>query len=111
VVCLDVLRSMEKSPESVEALLGEIGAAAAGEPLLARQLQDIRSLLSRPAEAESQARRIVEAIAVAAQAALMVRHSTNEAASAFIASRLGDRARGFGTLAAGVSCAAVIERA
>jgi putative acyl-CoA dehydrogenase len=111
VVCLDVLRSMEKSPESVEALLGEIGAAAAGEPLLARQLQDIRSLLSRPAEAQSQARRIVEAIALAAQAALMSRHSTSEAAGAFIASRLGDRARGFGTLAAGVNCAAVIERA
>jgi putative acyl-CoA dehydrogenase len=111
VVCLDVLRSMHKSPESVAALLDEVGQAAAGEPLLARQLEEIRALLARPAEAESQARRIVEAIAVAAEAALMLRHAGGAAAQAFVASRLGDRLRGFGTLAPGVNCAALIERA
>jgi putative acyl-CoA dehydrogenase len=102
---------MEKSPESVAALLDEISQVAAGEPLLARQLEEIRALLARPAEAESQARRIVEAIALAAQAALMSRHSSPAAASAFAASRLGRGHRTFGTLAADASLAAIIERA
>jgi putative acyl-CoA dehydrogenase len=111
VVCLDVLRSMQKSPESVAALLEEIAAAAAGDPMLARQLQEIRALLAQPDDAEVQARRIVESIALAAQAALMLRHADRQSADAFVASRLGDRLRGFGTLARGVNCAALIERA
>jgi len=111
VVCLDVLRSMQRSPESVAALLGEIAGAASGEALLARQLREIHALLGQPAQAETQARRIVEAIAVAAQSALLLRHAERAAAEAFIASRLGERLRGFGTLAPGVNCAALIERA
>jgi putative acyl-CoA dehydrogenase len=111
VVCLDVLRSMQKSPESAAALLDEIAGAATGEPLLSRQLREIRALLASPADAELQARRIVESIALAAQAALMLRHADSASAGAFVASRLGERLRGFGTLAPGVNCAALIERA
>jgi putative acyl-CoA dehydrogenase len=102
---------MVKSPESVEALLADIGAAGEGEPLLARHLHELRLLLARPAEAESQARRIVEAIAVATQASLMLRQSSPASASAFIASRLGERSRTFGTLGPQVDCAALIASA
>jgi putative acyl-CoA dehydrogenase len=62
--------------------------------------------------AEPQARRIVEEIALALQASLMVRHADEESADAFCASRLeGDGGRAFGTLPAGARCAAILERA
>ena len=61
---------------------------------------------------EIRARRIVEKLALALQASLLVRHSPPAVADAFVASRLdGDGGRAFGTLPASVDFDAIIDRA
>jgi putative acyl-CoA dehydrogenase len=61
---------------------------------------------------ETTARRLVEAMAVALQAALLVRHGTPAIADAFTATRLaGDRGRAYGTLPPSVGVKEVLDRA
>jgi putative acyl-CoA dehydrogenase len=109
VICLDVLRSVEREPDSVEALLAEIGR---GGVRSRRGATTISQMLENSASAELQARRIVEAIAVALQASLMEQHALPEAADAFCASRLeGDWGRTFGTLPPVTRWEPILERA
>jgi putative acyl-CoA dehydrogenase len=111
VICLDVLRSVEREPESLAALLEEIGAAAAGNAHLKAALARLQKEFDDRANLESRARRLVELAATALQASLMLRHSDARAADAFCASRLGnDWGRVLGTLPAGTGCAALAER-
>src|SRR5438067_2509092 len=108
VNCLDVLRGMVRSPESVDAFFAEVDSAG-GE--VAAFSARIRSELSDLDEIEYRARRIVESMAIALQASLLVRHGDEASAAAFVATRLkGDRGRALGTLPAGVDCDRIIER-
>ena len=60
---------------------------------------------------EPGARRLVEALATALQASLLVRHSPSEVADAFVATRLrGDRGRAYGTLPRGLAVDAIVDR-
>jgi putative acyl-CoA dehydrogenase len=112
VQCLDALRAMVKAPESGEALLSEIGEAAGADPRLdafTERLSD--ELNSSPETMESRARRIVESLALAFQASLLIRHGDQAVADAFCASRLGgDWGGAFGTLPAGTDFQAIIQR-
>ncbi len=57
------------------------------------------------------ARRLVERLALALQASLLVRHAPAEIADAFCASRLaGDGGRAFGTLPPGTDFKTILER-
>jgi putative acyl-CoA dehydrogenase len=108
---LDVLRAMVKSPGAVDAFRNEIGAAAGAEPRLDRFGATIVKELSDPEGLEYRARRVVERMAVALQASILVRHGDPAVADAFCATRLeGDRGRAFGTLPNGVDCRAIVER-
>jgi putative acyl-CoA dehydrogenase len=108
VICLDALRSFEREPESLEALLGEIGLGGARSRQAAAGIPQ----LSKGAGREFEARSIVETIAVALQASLMERHAAPEAADAFCASRLEHRGgRAFGTLPRSTQFERILERA
>jgi putative acyl-CoA dehydrogenase len=108
---LDVLRAMVKTPGAVEAFRNEIGAAAGAEPRLDRFGATIVQELSDPEGLEYRARRVVERMAVALQASILVRHGDPAVADAFCATRLdGDRGRAFGTLPNGVDCRRIVER-
>jgi putative acyl-CoA dehydrogenase len=97
VICLDVLRSMAKSAEGLNALLEDM--AAPGDARLARHAQAIRDGLAKSEGAEMAARRWVEMLALGTQAALMARHASPAASEAFIATRIGgEGGRQFGTL-------------
>ena len=111
VICLDVLRSMQKSPQAVEALLSEIAEATAGDTRVAASLTTVRAALAEPATLEAAARNVVERLALAMQAALFRRDSTSVAAEAFVASRIGN-AGGYalGTLPPGTDFKHIIER-
>jgi putative acyl-CoA dehydrogenase len=119
VQCLDVLRALQKTPDSLEALAGEIGAARGGDARLdayaANLLDDLRRLrgpAGGPAEVEGQARRFVERLALALQGSLLVRHAPAAVADAFCASRLAAQGgRAFGILPPGTDLTAVLERA
>jgi putative acyl-CoA dehydrogenase len=109
VICLDVLRSMQREPDTLEALVREVASAGPQFQTLAgrivQQLQPWDTI-------ERRARRVVEMLAIALQASLMVRYAAGEAADAFIGSRLnGDWGRAFGTLPAGTNAEAIARRA
>ena len=111
VNALDVLRAIERQPESLAALLAEIDLAAGSEPRLDAAIVDLRSELADPADAELRARRIVERLALCLQGSLLVRHGDAAVADAFCASRLGgEGGRAYGTLPAGLQLAAIVER-
>jgi putative acyl-CoA dehydrogenase len=112
VICLDVLRAMGRSPESVDAFFAEIALAEGASTRLDRFVADLRKELTDFDAIEARARRIVERLALALQAALLVRSGDTAVADAFCASRLtGDHGLAFGTLPAGVEFSKIIERA
>jgi putative acyl-CoA dehydrogenase len=112
VQCLDVLRAIDKAPETLEAFFAEVDAAADAEPRLAAHADSLRAELSGEAETlELGARRIVEGMAVALQASLLLRAGDEAVAEAFCATRLTeDRHHTMGTLPAGVDFDRIIER-
>jgi len=103
VVCLDVLRALEREPDSREALLDEIGLAA--DPALSALAE--RAIAGAD---EAGARVAVERLALALQASLLVRHSPAAVADGFRAARLDGRGLAYGSLPAGVAADAVLER-
>jgi putative acyl-CoA dehydrogenase len=111
VICLDVLRAMAKEPESVQLFFSEV--LAAGEPRLATEVQALRAELEDDAgELEVRARRVVERMAVALQASLLVQTAPAAVAGAFVRSRLdGDRGLAYGTLPAGCELDVILARA
>jgi putative acyl-CoA dehydrogenase len=112
VQCLDVLRAMVKSPASVESFFAEVADGAASEPRLAAFASSLRDELPGDvATIETRARRVVERMALALQASLLIRYGDEAVADAFCASRLtGDWGRAFGTLPAGLDYARIIDR-
>jgi putative acyl-CoA dehydrogenase len=111
VICLDVLRAIAREPESLDAVLAEIAPGEEIEPRLATWMARVRDELGRPADVEARARFVVERLAIALQAALLLQCAPGPVADAFCASRLtADRGLAFGTLPAGLGVTAIIER-
>ncbi|HQR37527.1 MAG TPA: isovaleryl-CoA dehydrogenase [Blastocatellia bacterium] len=109
--CLDVLRAMRREPETVDALFEELRLARGLDGRLDRFVSRIESGLARDAEIESQARRVVEDLALALEGALLVRAGNSAVAEGFCASRLSpDRSFALGTLPSGTDFNAIIER-
>jgi putative acyl-CoA dehydrogenase len=124
VTALDVLRALARTSGCADALLAELDLAAGGDRRLDAALDQLRQLLAgletaTSLEAQYRARRLAGLIAVAMQAALLVRHLPGPVADAFCASRLGPAAAGgptspgapFGTLPEGLDLSAILERA
>ncbi|GAA1944444.1 isovaleryl-CoA dehydrogenase [Kitasatospora viridis] len=112
VAALDALRAMARSPESVEAFFAELSGAAGADRRLDAAVAELQKQLGDQAEIEYRTRRVVEAMAVTLQGALLVKHAEPAVADAFCASRLGgDHGAAFGTLPTGVDTEALISRA
>jgi putative acyl-CoA dehydrogenase len=113
VAALDVLRAIVRDPEGLPACLAECELAAGADARLDGHLARLKDDLGTLDEggAEWGARRIVEDLAVALEASLLVRHSPPAVADAFCAARLGDPGPVFGTLPGGASAEPIIERA
>jgi putative acyl-CoA dehydrogenase len=88
VVCLDVLRSIQRLPDCVPALLDELRAAKGADRRYDAFAADLETDLADILRLEGQARRFVERMALALSASLLLRHAPHEVADAFIASRL-----------------------
>ena len=90
VMCLDVLRALEREPEAAAALLNAWADDAAAEPRMAAELQALHALLALPpGEREALARLLVQRLVLLAQACLLRRHAPACMAEGFIATRLG----------------------
>ena len=102
VMCLDVLRAIERTPKAAEVLRAEL--ADAGDARLktfAERLQ--QRLRAADRNDELQARVLVRDLVLALQAALLIKHSPAAVADAFCASRLtGEGGGAFGTLPRGL---------
>ena len=115
VAALDVLRAVVKEPEGLPAFLAECELGGGADARLDAHLERVRSEVSEVfvlGEPQFEARRVVEDLAVALQASLLVRFAPPAVADAFCAARLaGGSGRVYGTLPASVDAGAIIDRA
>jgi len=111
VMCLDVLRAIVREPDSLPALLDELRAARGADPRYDAAVADIERELARPEDAERRARRLVEALATALQAKLLLRNAPAAVADAFVAGRIAEPGHAFGTLPVGVDFTSILARA
>jgi len=112
IQCLDVLRAMQKTPEVIAAFFHEVAKARGASATLDRWVGALHKEFNDHADVEYRARDLVDRMALAIQAAVLLQHAPTCVADAFCASRLAAGGhRNYGTLPRGVDCAAIIERA
>ena len=109
------MRAIVKEPDGLPAFLAECGLAAGADQRFDAHLRAVRehaTAVFQSDDPQFQARRVVEDLALALEASLLLRHSPPAVADAFCAARLGEnRGRVYGTLPAGVDATAIIDRA
>ncbi len=112
VQCLDVLRALSKTPAVVDAFFAEVGLARGAHAALDRHVADLARDFRDLQDFEYRARDIVDRMALAMQAALLVRHAPGVVGDAFCRSRLEQLGHhNYGSLPRGVDVAAIIARA
>ncbi len=113
IMCLDVLRAIERTPSAVDVLVAEVSAAGAGHSGLKAFTASLQKrLTTRDRADESQARSFARDLVLALQAALLIEHAPAAVADAFCASRLADNRGGaFGMLPRGADMQAIVVRA
>jgi putative acyl-CoA dehydrogenase len=112
VICLDVLRTLNREPEVAERFFQELSLARGGDARLDRAITGLERVITNPDSLERVARRVVELMALALQGALLVQYAPESVADAFCASRLdGDWGLAYGTLPPGAALDALVERA
>jgi putative acyl-CoA dehydrogenase len=103
---------MQREPESVEVFLGEITKARGANAKLNNFADGLSYRLRSPSDIEPVARHVVEMMALALQASLLVCHSSSVVANAFCATRLdGEWGHAFGTLPRSLDTHAIVDRA
>ena len=111
VNALDVLRALQREPESLAAFVAEVEEARGSDARLDRSVLDLKHQLSSGAAVEAGARRLVERLATTLEGSLLVRYGDPAVADAFCASRLGgDWGHSFGTLPQGLELASIVQR-
>ena len=112
VQCLDVLRAMQKTPAVVEAFFAELKKARGGHAVLDGYVKALQQEFADLSDLEFRARDVVDRMALALQASLMVRHAPAMVSDAFCAGRLaGVGQHNYGTLPRGTDAAGIIRRA
>jgi putative acyl-CoA dehydrogenase len=112
IQCLDVLRALTREPATREALFGELLAARGADAALDREVAWLQAQLGEVADLEARSRTIVERMALALQAALLLRAGNEAVAATFCGSRLaGAHGYAFGTLRPDAPLKALAERA
>ena len=112
VICLDVLRALAREPATLPALMGELRGALGVDRRYDAWVKGLEGALGDGATLEFRARRVVERLAVALQAAILLRGGDETVADAFVGSRLIEGGhRHFGTLGESAGVDRLIERA
>nr|WP_221456519.1 acyl-CoA dehydrogenase family protein [Saccharothrix tamanrassetensis] len=111
VNALDVLRVLGKDPSAAPALMAELTSARGADPRLDAAIAQIGTELADPTDAQTRARHLVERLALALQASLLVRHAPPAVADAFCATRFGGGGYAFGTLPATADLTGILDRA
>ncbi|MFE1439131.1 DNA alkylation response protein [Streptomyces sp. NPDC058739] len=110
VNALDVLRALTRDPRTADALFSELALAQGADARLDAAVGRLRQGLA--SASETGARRLVESMALALQASLLVRYAPPAVADAFCATRLGgDWGHAFGTLPDSADLDGILGRA
>ena len=113
VMCLDMLRALDKDRAAADRVLAALTEAASGDAPITAALERAKAILAEPGRAEAQARFAVEQIALAAAAVLLNESAPQQVADAFVAARLGGSfCHTYGTFggAGGVDARMVLQR-
>ncbi len=111
VQCLDVLRSINKEPQSIEALLNEIKSTNGANKNFDNFVGKVEKELFDANNLEFRARRLVEKLALILQASILLKNAPNFVSDAFCNSRLSeDNNLSFGTLPVGTDFEKIINR-
>jgi len=109
IQCLDVLRALSREPSTADALRTELESALGIDAAYDAAVAPVLGGLASP-PGEADARRAVEPLALALQAAVLLR-ARAPGAEAFVASRLAERHRlALGTLPPHLDVAPLLER-
>jgi putative acyl-CoA dehydrogenase len=114
VVCLDVARAARKEPDAVDALLAGLASVRGANASLDRHAASLAPLLRGVADDPATARRVAQAVALAASAAELVRHAPDYVADAYCASRLTPdiyAGAAFGSLSRAADTRRIVDRA
>ncbi|MEN8238816.1 MAG: acyl-CoA dehydrogenase family protein, partial [Actinomycetota bacterium] len=112
VICLDVLRSIRREPATAEAFVAELRRAAGADATLDAAIENVAGMLGKAGDEQTDARRLVEAMAVALEGSLLARHSSHRVSDAFIATRIArDHGATFGTMPSRVAIPTLVDRA
>ncbi len=112
VQCLDVLRAMAKTPAVIDAFFAEASKAKGTHAVLDQWVADLAKDLRDPQDVEYRARDLVDRMALALQASLLVQSAPSFISDAFCQSRLSQLGHhNYGTLPRGVDVSAIIARA
>ena len=112
VQCLDVLRAIAKTPAVLDAFFAEVGEARGANAALDQCVAGLVNEMKDLRDLEYRARDLVDRMALALQASLLVRHAPSFVSDAFCQSRLQQRGHhNYGSLPRGVDCAAILARA
>ena len=104
VMCLDVLRALQRDKNALPALLKELDLAKGANHNFDLSLANLKSKLESSKGIETEARLITEKMACLIQASIFIRSGQEEKISAFCDSRLGPTWSGaFGTLSEGTN--------
>jgi putative acyl-CoA dehydrogenase len=111
VICLDVLRTLQREPHALRLVLAELARPAAVRPELAEHCKKIEATLGSGA-LEVHARALVQDLAIALQAAMLVEHGDPAIAEAFCRTRLGGEPPAvYGKLPSDVDARSIVRRA
>jgi len=112
VQCLDMLRAMSRTPGSLETLFAELDEARGSNATYDQFIRTTKTLFSDLSDVEYRARTLVEHLALALQASVLLRADNELVAQAFCESRLQNGSHQmYGTLPRGIDCAAILQRA
>ncbi|WP_339490186.1 acyl-CoA dehydrogenase family protein [Pseudomonas sp. EL_65y_Pfl2_R95] len=109
VQCLDVLRALSKEPGVLEALFAELGGGH-GDARLKAHIGKVQAAFKDTDDIQFRARQLTEDLAVALQAKLLLEAGNATVSDAFVASRLGEGGRVYGTLPRGIDAEALVAR-
>lgn len=112
VQCLDTLRAMQKEPDTLEAFFPEAAEAKGADARFDRFLTQLQNDFADISDFQYRARNLVDRMALALQASLLIRNAPGAVADAFCASRLASNGgMNYGNLPSGTDAEAIIKRA
>jgi len=112
VICLDVIRSLSREPESAVSFVKELRLSQGQHSAYDEAIVKVVNMLRDLPAAEGIARHVVEHMALTFQAGLLLRYAPGAVAQAFCDTRLGGRWGGhFGTMLDTSSAQQIVDRA